>query len=96
MRALVMGEKTAVAWVHLVADQWNWLTGLVGNSESLIWLMFLVLTWMVAAIFFGISFVKFRLFGGEPPDDFMSYWVPAFIITSFIFGGILALSIFTR
>lgn len=83
-------------WVHSIADLWNRLTGLAGNLEVVTLLLFFALTWIVAAVFFGTSFLKFKFFGGEPPDEFISYFVPAFMFTFFVFGGLLALSIFTR
>ena len=83
-------------WIHSIADFWSWLTGLFGNSEIISGVTFLVLVWIVATVFFCISFLRHKLFRGEPPDEFTSYVVPALFLTFLGFGGMLVLSSFTR
>ena len=83
-------------WIHSIADLWAWLTGLVGHSEAITSVMFLALTWIVAAIFFFISLLRYKLFGGHPPDEFIYYSVPALFFMVFVFGGTLAISFLTR
>lgn len=58
-------------------------------------ILILLVMWFIASVLFGVDYVRHRLFGSLPPDDFAFYIVPALFIV-FLMGGVLAVSIFIK
>ncbi|WP_176214279.1 hypothetical protein [Roseovarius sp. A-2] len=84
-------------WVHRFADTLGWAMSKadflpIGIGKGL---LFLLTLWLIASALFIFSYIRYRIFGGEPPDDFAYYSVPSFFII-LLMGGILAINLFTR
>ncbi|MGX0977578.1 hypothetical protein ACSSVY_003311 [Roseovarius sp. MBR-51] len=84
-------------WVHRFADTWGWA---MSKADFLPFgigkgILLLLILWFIASFLFTLSYIRYRIFGGEPPDDFAYYSVPSLFII-LLLAGIMAISLFTR